>query len=86
MAASDTPGMLWLSAGLLVGLGPVLGAVGRAAPVEQRSMAMGLLFDRTGSYALVWQICIALSTMAALLNWPVREQAVMRLRAEERPA
>ena len=42
----------------------------------------GLLYDRTGSYELVWQICVDLSVMAALLNWPVREQPVARLRAE----
>ncbi|CAD5378019.1 Permeases of the major facilitator superfamily [Pseudomonas sp. OF001] len=42
----------------------------------------GYLFDRTGSYQLVWQICIGLSVMAALLNWPVREQPVARLQAE----
>ena len=41
----------------------------------------GWLYDRTGSYDLVWQICIGLSVMAALLNWPVREQPVARLRA-----
>ncbi|MCQ4346186.1 MFS transporter [Pseudomonas stutzeri] len=39
----------------------------------------GWLYDRTGSYALVWQICVGLSLMAALLNWPVREQPVARL-------
>ena len=41
----------------------------------------GYLYDRTGSYQLVWQICIGLSLIAALLNWPVREQPVARLRA-----
>ncbi|MOA03387.1 Major Facilitator Superfamily protein [compost metagenome] len=46
----------------------------------------GLLYDSTGSYELVWQLCIGLSVMAALLNWPVREQSVMRLRAEARSA
>ncbi|MFB8831525.1 MFS transporter [Azotobacter sp. CWF10] len=43
----------------------------------------GWLYDRTGSYELVWQISIALSLMAALLNWPVREQPVARLRTAE---
>ncbi len=43
----------------------------------------GWLYDRTGSYELVWQISIALSLVAALLNWPVREQPVARLRAAE---
>ncbi len=43
----------------------------------------GWLYDRTGSYALVWQICIALSLVAALLNWPIRERPVARLAAQE---
>ncbi|MCW3148524.1 MFS transporter [Stutzerimonas stutzeri] len=43
----------------------------------------GWLYDRTGSYDLVWQIAIALSLMAAALNWPIREQPVARLRAAE---
>lgn len=43
----------------------------------------GWLYDRTGSYDLVWQIAIALSLMAAALNWPIREQPVARLRAAQ---
>ncbi|MHA6493907.1 MFS transporter [Pseudomonas borbori] len=39
----------------------------------------GYLYDRTGSYDLVWQIAIVLSLLAAALNWPVREQPVARL-------
>lgn len=39
----------------------------------------GYVFDRTGSYDLVWQISIVLSVVAAALNWPIREQAVARL-------
>ncbi|HYQ38610.1 MAG TPA: MFS transporter [Pseudomonas sp.] len=42
----------------------------------------GYLYDRTGSYQLVWQVCIGLSVMAALLNWLVREQPVARLQAQ----
>ncbi|RJG13934.1 MFS transporter [Pseudomonas cavernicola] len=42
----------------------------------------GYLYDRTGSYDLVWQIAIFLSVVAAALNWPVREQPVARLQAE----
>lgn len=38
----------------------------------------GVVYDRTGSYDLVWQISILLSLLAAALNWPVRER---RLRA-----
>ena len=41
----------------------------------------GYLYDRTGSYDLVWQISIVLSLLAAALNWPVREQPVARLAA-----
>lgn len=43
----------------------------------------GWLYDHTGSYDLVWQISIALSLLAALLNWPIREEPVARLRAAE---
>ncbi|WP_339463545.1 MFS transporter [Pseudomonas sp. EA_105y_Pfl2_R69] len=43
----------------------------------------GYLFDRTGSYDLVWQIAVVLSLLAAALNWPVREQPVARLRIQE---
>lgn len=39
----------------------------------------GYLYDHTGSYELVWQISIFLSLVAAVLNWPVREQPVARL-------
>ncbi|MFC3609127.1 MFS transporter [Stutzerimonas tarimensis] len=41
----------------------------------------GWLYDRTGSYDLVWQICIALSLIAAVLNWPIQEKPVSRLAA-----
>lgn len=34
----------------------------------------GLAYDQTGSYALVWQLSIVLSVMAALLNLPIRER------------
>ena len=42
----------------------------------------GWVYDRTGSYDLVWHISLALCFMAAALNWPVREQPVARLRME----
>ncbi len=38
----------------------------------------GVLFDKTGSYNLVWLICIALGVVAALLNLPVDERPVRR--------
>ncbi|WP_339083496.1 MFS transporter [Pseudomonas sp. TMP9] len=43
----------------------------------------GYVYDRTGSYDLVWQIAVLLSLLAAALNWPVREQPVARLRQQE---
>lgn len=41
----------------------------------------GRLYDATGSYDLVWWASIALALVAALLNLPVREEPVARLRA-----
>jgi len=38
----------------------------------------GLLYDRTGSYDVVWLIAIALGVAAALANLPVRESAIAR--------
>jgi len=38
----------------------------------------GYLFDRTGSYLLVWQIAIALGVFAFLVNLPVKERAITR--------
>lgn len=38
----------------------------------------GLVYDRTGSYDLVWELSIALSLLAAALNWPIREQPAAR--------
>ena len=38
----------------------------------------GLLFDRTGSYDIVWYISIALGVFAALVNLPVKETAIAR--------
>ena len=41
----------------------------------------GLLFDRTGSYDLVWWIAIALGVVAMLLNLPINERPLARLKA-----
>ncbi|NBA97776.1 MFS transporter [Pseudomonas sp. R5(2019)] len=41
----------------------------------------GVVYDRTGSYDMVWQISVVLSLLAAALNWPVRERPVARLQA-----
>ncbi len=38
----------------------------------------GLLYDRTGSYDIVWWIAVALGIFAALVNLPVRESAIVR--------
>ena len=38
----------------------------------------GYLYDRTGSYDVVWYIAIALGVVAALVNLPVKESAIMR--------
>jgi predicted MFS family arabinose efflux permease len=38
----------------------------------------GLLYDRTGSYDVVWWIAVALGVFAALVNLPVREAAIQR--------
>ncbi len=38
----------------------------------------GYLYDRTGSYDVVWYIAIALGVAAALINLPIREVAIAR--------
>ena len=38
----------------------------------------GYLYDRTGSYDVVWYMAIALGVMAALVNLPVKETAILR--------
>ena len=38
----------------------------------------GYLYDRTGSYDIVWYIAIALGVLAALVNLPVREAPIAR--------
>lgn len=38
----------------------------------------GYLYDRTGSYDIVWSISIALGIFAALVNLPVKEGAIAR--------
>lgn len=44
----------------------------------------GYLYDRTGSYDIVWYIAIALGVLAALVNLPVREAPIAR--AQPQPA
>ena len=38
----------------------------------------GVLYDRTGSYDIVWYITIALGVFAGLINLPVRETPIVR--------
>lgn len=38
----------------------------------------GYLYDRTGSYDIVWYIAIALGVFAAIVNLPVREAPILR--------
>jgi predicted MFS family arabinose efflux permease len=39
----------------------------------------GYLYDKTGSYDLVWYIAIALGVAAALINLPIKEVAITRV-------
>jgi len=43
----------------------------------------GLLYDRTGSYDIVWYLAIALGVFAALVNLPVREAPIRRVPAAQ---
>ena len=46
----------------------------------------GVLYDRTGSYDVVWYIAIALGIFAALINLPVNENAITRRPQPSGPA
>jgi predicted MFS family arabinose efflux permease len=46
----------------------------------------GVLYDRTGSYDIVWYITIALGIFAGLINLPVREAPIQRIAAGQQPA
>jgi predicted MFS family arabinose efflux permease len=46
----------------------------------------GLLYDRTGSYDLVWYLTLVLGVLAALLNLPIKEAPVLRAPARAAPA
>ena len=38
----------------------------------------GAFYDRFGSYDPVWWLSVALGLFAALIHWPIREQAAPR--------
>jgi predicted MFS family arabinose efflux permease len=38
----------------------------------------GVLYDATGSYDVVWWLGVALGIFAAIVHWPIREEAVQR--------
>ena len=42
----------------------------------------GVLYDKTGSYDIVWYLSIALGVFAGLINLPVRETAIARSTAQ----
>lgn len=44
-------------------------------------LTAGMLFDAPKSYDIMWWISIALGLIAAAVHWPIREEAVPRLRA-----
>jgi len=39
----------------------------------------GVLYDQTGSYNLVWWLGMVLGLIAAVVHWPIKEEAVVRL-------
>lgn len=43
----------------------------------------GWLYDRSGSYDLVWWLGVALGIMAAMVHWPIKERSVRRLAVEK---
>ena len=43
----------------------------------------GYLYDRTGSYDLVWYIAIGLGVLAALVNLPINESTIDRRTAAQ---
>ena len=43
----------------------------------------GWLYDRSGSYNVVWWLGVALGIMAAIVHWPIKERPVERLAADK---
>jgi MFS family permease len=46
----------------------------------------GVLYDKTGSYDIVWYITIALGVFAGLINLPVREAPIVRAPRSPQPS
>lgn len=46
----------------------------------------GLLYDRTGSYDVVWWLAVGLGVAATLVNLPIREEPIVRAPAQASPA
>ena len=46
----------------------------------------GFFYDRFGSYDVVWGLSIALGVLAAILNWPISERAIVRAQPATNPA
>ena len=42
------------------------------------------MYDRTGSYDIVWYVAIALGVFAGLVNLPVREAPIQRAAPAQR--
>ena len=38
----------------------------------------GVMYDKTGSYDVMWYLCIALGVFGALINYPVKEAPIVR--------
>ena len=74
---SAVMGVLWLST-----VPPTNAVIAQIFGVQYLSMLGGLLYDRTGSYDIVWGIAVALGVFAALVNLPVRETAIARPMAQ----
>jgi predicted MFS family arabinose efflux permease len=45
----------------------------------------GVIYERTGSYEIVWWIAVALGLMAALLHWPIEERPAEQQEAMAKP-
>lgn len=43
----------------------------------------GFIYDHTGSYQLMWQVCVGVAAFAALINLPIVERPVPRLAPQQ---